>query len=1095
MAVVAVLPVLIFTVVAGAQLPTGTIQGVVRDSSGGNVPEAKVLIENTDTNLSRTVATGDDGAYRVPALPVGHYQIRIEKPGFKTLTQSGLTLEVAQEIVANAVLEVGSSQQEVTVTAEAPLVNTTSGSLGGLVTEERIADLPLNGRNYVDLTLMQTGINEQKAISVGGSGTSGTYFSSNGAPVRSNNYLLDGANMTNIWGATSASISNSTLGVDGIKEYRIITNSVSAEYGMTMGSQMVIVSKGGSNRFSGDVFEYLRNSALDAKNPFDTPASTGGRRLPPFKRNNFGGSFGGPIKKDKSFFYGVFEGVRERLGLTILDNVMDAGCHGVAGAPGEVITYPACTQLTSSTPSAVISAVSAPLLALYPKPNVGSNQYSFPFTQPTSDNYGQIRFDQNFSTKDSFFARYTIQDTSQLKTGAFPQFGLTQSSRNQFLTLSENHIFSQTLLNSFRVSLSRVLMSQVDNPSEPSGPLYSLIPGQHFGGVSMASVTGIGSNGTSPFLRKQNLFTYSDDIFYTKGKHSLQFGLLINHYQQEIGSTASSKGSIAFANVAGFLTAKAQTISGLVPGSLLDRVWHYNTFGFYGQDDWRVLPRLTLNLGLRYEIMSVPQEQQGHWSSLRSLFTDKDVTVSPAMFLNPSLKNFGPRIGFAWDVQGNGKAAVRGGFGRLFDIGQTGAMSINSSFGNYPFTVRDSVSNPAAISIPLVFPPTADTRFPRVVDYHFRQPHMLQYNLTVERQLPLDMALTVAYAGSRGFNLLAVQEGNPTIPQGVPNSAGGCIPKPVDQAVNLTSFADGSATACWLGNDPRVNTNWPGSIDLWSTNVNSWYSGLQLGLIKRMRKGFQIQSAYTWSKTTDENQSGSLVEQGGVMDAHGTDPIHRTVDKGPAPFDVTNVWKVNSMYRLPGLTSSDGVASKFVNGWWVSGILTLQSGSPFTPALGFNRSMSGSAGAPAGMDRPDIVVGRTPSNIVFGGTSAGCTGLPAGTSFGPRNTAHYFDPCAFTIPNAGFLGTASRNMLRAPGYAGLDFSMAKDTPLKSLGENGNVQFRLEFFNIFNRANFGLPNRTVYTGKATGEPVLGTAGQITSTVGTSRQVQVALKLLF
>jgi len=311
--------VLSFVYPAPAQLPTGTILGVVKDSSGAAVPGATVTIRNTETGQSRMVTTGDDGAYRMPALAVGKYEVKAEHSGFATETQTGLSLDVSQELVANFTLQVGTTQQQVVVTAEAPIVNTSSSSLGGLVDENKITDLPLNGRNYIDLTIMQAGITTDAAVGHFG-GVTGTWFSSNGAPVRSNYFTLDGAPLWNGLGGSSASGSGTTLGVDGIKEYKVISNSFSAEYGMTMGSQVVMVSKGGTNQFHGDAFEYLRNSALDARNYFD-PA-----KIPEFQRNNFGASLGGPIKKNKTFFYAVYEGLRQKLGVTTVDNVFPTAC-------------------------------------------------------------------------------------------------------------------------------------------------------------------------------------------------------------------------------------------------------------------------------------------------------------------------------------------------------------------------------------------------------------------------------------------------------------------------------------------------------------------------------------------------------------------------------------------------------------------------------------------------------------------------------------------------------------------------------------------------------------------------------------------------
>src|SRR2546426_9403149 len=365
---------------AMSQLPTATILGAVKDSTGAVLPGASITAKNLETGLTRAAVGAEDGSYRLSALPVGAYEVRVELPGFRTEVRSGLTLTVSQEAVVNFTLQPGALEQTVVVTEEAPLVNTTSGSLGGLVDERKVAELPLNGRNFMDLTLLQPGITQQRNLGVAAS-TVGLWFSSNGAPLRSNNYLLDGGIMTNLTNGTSAGQDGSTLGIEGIREYRVITNSFSAEYGMTMGSQVMVVTKGGTNTLHGSLFEYFRSSALDARNFFDYKTAASNRRLPPFTRNQFGGSLGGPIKKDKTFFFGVYEGLRHRFGVTTVSQTIGAGCHGPAGA---VITNTACPQL-GSVPSATISPVTAPILDLFSPPNLPKDQFTFPFTQPTRD--------------------------------------------------------------------------------------------------------------------------------------------------------------------------------------------------------------------------------------------------------------------------------------------------------------------------------------------------------------------------------------------------------------------------------------------------------------------------------------------------------------------------------------------------------------------------------------------------------------------------------------------------------------------------------------------------------------------------------------
>ncbi len=453
---------------AAAQQNTGTILGLVKDSSGAVVPGASIIILNEETSLTRTVTTGENGAFRAPALPVGRYTVRVELAGFRPQAQRGLILEVAQELVVSPTLEVGAvTQEEVVVSAEAPLVNITSSALGTVVNEQSMSNLPLNGRNYVDLTMLQPGVSQQTLATTGGGATaSGTWFSANGAPVRSNNFTLDGAPMTNAAAAATASEAGTTLGVDGIREYKVVTSAFSAEYGMVMGSQTVMVSKNGTNLWHGDVFEYVRNSAMDARNFFDYQTTSRGRRLPLFQRNNFGGSFGGPIRKDKTFFYGVYEGLRQNLGVSILDNVLPAACHQLVnrGTNNTTLANPAACAPTL-TSSSVVPQVIQPFLDLYPLPNLSVNQFTFPSSSKQREDYGQIRVDHNFSAADTFFSRYSIDDddlnnaTNNIRAlasgAAFPGIRTLGTSRSQSATVSEGRVFSPALLNTARLSFSR----------------------------------------------------------------------------------------------------------------------------------------------------------------------------------------------------------------------------------------------------------------------------------------------------------------------------------------------------------------------------------------------------------------------------------------------------------------------------------------------------------------------------------------------------------------------------------------------------------------------------------------------------------------
>jgi hypothetical protein len=546
---VLVLIVISFTPTISAQESYATLSGRITDPNGRVIVGANVQAVNVNTNALYPAESNEVGLYNFPALPPGIYRVVVKQEGFEQIVKTGLDLHVADSIAINFALQLGSVAQTLTISGDTPVVNTTTGSLGGLVNDEQMADLPLNGREYIDLTLLQPGITRQfsSSYSTGprGGGLSGVWFSANGATIQSNNYLLDGQPMQNLYWTSSASLNGDTLGVDGIKEYKVVTSSYDATYGLVMGSQMLMVSKGGTNQWHGDAFEYLRNSVLDAKNFFDTSASSGltadgaQRRLPEFRRNNFGASFGGPIKKDKTFFYGVYEGLRQNTGLTFVDIVPPAACHNLVPS-GANYAFPttaiASTCATGLTSSSVVAAVMVPFLNLYPLPTsttAGSTTYATSAPEPASENFAQIRADQVISTTDSLFARYNLDYAALVIPSAFPQFFSADGNNwNHFATLSESHIFSPTVLNTARLSYSRtrfalanIFLTNVTTPQ-----LSMVGNGTPIGVIQMAPYTNMGSGSGYPDNHIQNIIALSDDVFYTKGHHALKFGTLLDRF-------------------------------------------------------------------------------------------------------------------------------------------------------------------------------------------------------------------------------------------------------------------------------------------------------------------------------------------------------------------------------------------------------------------------------------------------------------------------------------------------------------------------------------------------------------------------------------
>ncbi len=647
---------LVVSPVCAQVIPTGTISGVVKDSGGLMVSTASVTVVNVGSNLQRTTKTSDNGAYRFPALPIGHYDVKVEAAGFKTETEKDLILDVAQEAVASFTMQVGGIEQQVVVTANAARVDTTTSSLGHIVDNNQITELPLNGRNFVDLTLLQTGITQFQGNQPGVNGLFGQFYSSNGAPLRSNMYTLDGAIMGNIQAASASSISGLSLGLDGISEYRVMTNSFSAEYGLVMGSQTTIVTKSGTNQFHGDIFEYLRNSALNARNYFDvlyslpTTVPGGGRRTAPFQRNQFGGSLGGPIRKNKTFFFGTYEGFREvsgnppNVGVT---PTIPAACHTPVIGGIQTVTNSCDSALKPGQTENVTPSIQ-PILALWPLPNVQpGNQFTYLSTARTHEDYAQGRIDHTFSSSDTMFGRYTYDNTNETYPKVFPLFDFGLIERQQYLTLAENHSFSPALLNSARFSYSRShVLDDTPSPSNPStssvtGPLYSCITGRTICPFNISSIANFSGSTATAINNTQDIFSFGDDLFWTKGKHGIKFGTLINHYNQYANLGVGQKGTVAFASLQSFLTGVYRNYTTYDPSYNSLKNMLFETIGFYAQDDYRIVPRLTLNLGLRYEFGTQPTEKNGRQSYFLNPPYSNTVTIGPIVG-NPTHRNISP---------------------------------------------------------------------------------------------------------------------------------------------------------------------------------------------------------------------------------------------------------------------------------------------------------------------------------------------------------------------------------------------------------------------------------------------------------------------
>jgi len=1027
--VVLVVLVLLATItpLAVAQITTATISGTIKDETGGVLPGVDVVITNVETGLTRSTVSDSQGYFAVPGLAPGRYEARASLQGFATGLQSGIVLAVAQQAALTLTLKVGTASETITVSGESPLVEVRTSALSAVVTEKTIEELPLNGRNYITLATLQPGIIQFTEKSGTASATRGVQLNINGMGGRSNSFLIDGANMKGYAGLATVTAADSTLGVETIREFRVVTNSFSADYGRAMGGIINIATKSGTNEVHGSAFEFFRNNRLDAPNYFDVGDA------PPFTRHQFGGVIGGPVKKNKIFFFGGYERLQEDLSQTVITAVPTAAAR-----------------------AGVVNPAVRPYLDLYPMPNgrdlgAGIAQYSYALNRPTRENFFQGRIDIDLSNKDVLFVRHTYDGAKQvypLTTGVigttgFPQFFSNAHSKNQFFTVEEDRTFTPSFLNAARFSTSVLIWEQTPGTSLAQ-PLPFFKEAPLMGTIDVGGLSRLGNDNTLPSTNNITYWTWSDDITLTRGKHLLKTGGLVEHALSNKMTTVNSRGLYTFANLAQFLAGTPSRFQGIVPGSNLVRERPNTLFGFYVQDDYRVTTALTLNLGARYEAFTVPNSKGNLDVHLDDLLTSTTTTIGKP-FVNPSLKNVAPRLGFAWDVTGDGRTAIRGGSGLYYDTDNPYNSSIGLTATNPPF---GGVVNVTGANIPFPAPafPTGTTGGAlalRLVDYHIKQPYAWTYNVNMQRELAGNWGMMVGYAGSRGYDLVSAIEANPVVP--------------VTQADGTLFFPAGA---------PRRNPAWS-SIDYRTSNGRSTYNSLQTSLMKRYSDGYQVQLSYTLSKTMDNNDS-QLGMDSQTSSVYPPNPYDPDAEWAPSIFDVRHVFAANATWELPSRSNM------LLAGWQVNGVLSLRGGYPFSPSITTpNWSRSGNT-AGGSEDRPNVKPGTDPRKIITGDPN------------------HWFDTSVFELQPQGTFGNTPRNFLRGPGFANVDLSLVKN---QGLAGGTRLQFRLEVFNLLNRANFAVPTRAVFAGATQNEAPLATAGQVTRTANTSRQVQLGIKVIY
>ena len=1043
--------VLFASVLGQAQGTTGTISGAVTDSSGAVLPGAKITITNEDTGITRMATADSVGRYTAQSLPVGNYKVSVSQEGFQTEVRSGIVLTIGRQALVDFQLQVGSVSQTVEVTGEAPLVETTQSMVSAMVTSETISELPLNGRSLSDLVLLQPGVTKLEQAAVATHRGYGTQINISGARSDDNIFLLDGTDLADYQNNAPTGPNNVMYGAGSTREFQVQTSTFSAQYGRSMGGVFNAVSKSGSNTLNGELFDFVRNDALDARDFFDLEDQ------PPFVRNQFGGGVGGPILRDKLFFHASYEGLSSQRTTTARPTVPGPSIRSQSMAP-----------------------LAAAIMQYWPEGNgaifpAGTQEYITETPLDVRSDFSQGRLDYQLSEKDSLFGRFTYMQVGQDNTSATPGYVTSTDNGSRFATISHTRILSGTDLNTARIAFNRNALTE--DKITPSLPALQFFPDSPWPGNF--SVTGVGmgfSIGLWPtFYAITNRYELMDDYVMQRGNHSITVGGNFQRTQANQAFPNIPNGQYSFRSIAGFLAINQSQLGPFrgTPPSVTDwiRGFRISYLGLYIQDDWRVLPNLALNLGLRYDFQSVPTEVNGKISNFRPRTLGGDFAATGEFIIgdplwdNPTPDDFAPRLGFAWTPWTGRSTTIRGGVGLFF-----GRLDARHNWGN-----RDGfIAKGFAVGAPSNFPNgqleiQASGGQVQVFNtlFDISTPHTWQWNLNVQQQLDDSTVLAVGYVGTRGINLASIANYN------APEA----------------SFINGILTAPTGGTrrNPGVEV-----MDATGTQGDSWYNGMTVDLRRRMAAGLQFQLAYTWSKSINTAEQTSRAQLTfNRRSGYFVDPAFIGASKSLSSWDARNVLKFNYVYELPfgqgkALVNS-GLASHILGGWQLGGIVTLKDGSPFTWDVQVPSALSAMSYQ---FVTPILASGNPTTGKILGFPNETCNGVPC---------PYYIDrENSFLLPTGLQLGNLAMNTGITQGIATWDASIQKTF---SLTERVGLQFRAEAFNLTNRTHFGIPNRTIFSsttrigpdGVLTG--FTDTAGRIQSTSQDARQVQLSLKLNF
>ncbi|MGB7168105.1 MAG: carboxypeptidase regulatory-like domain-containing protein [Acidobacteriaceae bacterium] len=1063
------------------------LSGTVTDPSGATVSGAAVTVRDVDTGLARTTTTDASGRYEVLSLPVGDYAVTARKVGFTDEVRTGIHLVVGQDATADLHLRVSGVQQQVTVHADVAAVSTTTADISGLVGEQQIRDLPLNGRSYDELLTLDPGVVNFTAEKTGGIGVSnstvGNNFSVSGNRPQQNLFLLNGVEFT---GAAENNMqpggtSQELLGVDAVREFNVLRDDYSAEYGKRPGAQVLIVTQSGTNQVHGSAYEFVRNSDFDARNYFNQAS------LPGFQRNQFGGSLGGPLVHNRLFAFGNYEGFRQHLHQAGVALVPDANAR--AGyLPCKLVTPAPNPCPASGLVDVGVAPAVAPLLNLWPTP--GPNAPDFGgiaevFNSPLQtirDDFGTTRVDADFSPKDTATAAYTIDDSNDVTPTSSDLYSTDlESLREQVVSLEETHVFSPTLLNVARVGYSRAYYFYTGEPTPgtPAASVGGFVTGKPVGAVVVggsaaanpsAQVSLAGSNVGSDLHIARNLYTYEDHVSVTRGRNDLSAGVWIQPVQPNEDLALTQFGQATFTGLQQFLQGTVGTFAWDPAPTEMN--WRTMLGAWYVQDVLRVSPNLTVSAGFRDEFTTGWNE--AHDRAANFVFSNGVIQTQPhiggsALTTNNAKFLPEPRIGVAWSPVPE-RTVVRAGFGMFSDLQDALGYRMDQ---NAPFNPSYAIASLPVSDFPLpVSPVPAKAKVaPAGVQPDFETPTLISWTLRVEQQVTPNTVFTLGYVGSHGYHEILSLDDNeptPTVCPAAPCPA--TYPATFPAGLAGASVPAGSyyiAPGTTLAN-PALGAAWA-----WFSRGDSSYNALQADLNHRLSHGLALRAIYTWSKALDDGDSLNATAAGNAPGLV-SNPFDLKADWGPATYDVRNVGVISEVWELPFgrerrfLSGARGWEDALAGGWTANSVVTLQSGFPFTPQLSYNPSNNGDTKNPV----------RPFANPAFHGKAI------------VGQAKKWYNPAAFLAPpaNSGFYGNLGRDTLTGPGVTEWDFSLLKDVPLR---ERMRLELRGEAFNLLNHTNFNTPNLVVFTPSG----VSPTAGVITSTSTTSRQIQVAAKLLW